>query len=417
MRSDLNTTGFEKQRGAALAVSLVLLLPISLVAVSGMQSRNLEQRMASNFQQHLQAQSLAESGIKDALDLLEQPCGVDDGFDDQLQSNGGVLLNNISLGHGTYSVSAVNNGVELPSTSDSDGTIVLSSTGQVANLSVTVEQVVSQSGTNTIYAVLANGNLGMDGSPSLNGCLVNVHANGDVNILGGGQMAGQVSATGTVINSGATIEGGTESTASPVSVPNIDPTALSSSATYTLDAPGQVLDGDGNVLWDGTGTDWNGWQFLAGDWTLTTDTAPVGVYYVEGTAVIDGNPGSTGSPWSATIVAEQNVIVTGDVQMASYDSSLQIGDLRNLALVSGGDLQINGTADQSFEGTLAAAEQIELTGDPTIDGSIVAENDGTTSSLVTDNLISGDMTITNGQAGPLTDDVEVEPLAWRTVGN
>lgn len=417
MRLNVYTSGFESQRGAALATSLVLLLPISLVAVSSMQSRNLEQRMAGNFQQHLKAQSAAESGIMAAVDLLEQPCGVDDGFSDQLQTNGGVLMNNVPLGDGTFTVTAVNNGAELPSTTDTDGVIVLSSVGQIDNLSVTIEQVVSQSGTNTSYAVLANGSLGVDGSPSLNGCMVNVHANGDVNILGGGQMAGQVSATGTVFNSAATIEGGTESGASSVSVPNVDPTTVSSNATYTLDATGKVLGGDGTEIWDGTGSDWNGWRFLAGDWTLTTDNAPVGVYYVEGNAVIDGSPGSAGSPWAATIVAEQNVIVNGDVQMASYDSSLQSGDLRNLALVSGGDLQINGSAGQSFEGTLAASEQIEVTGDPTIDGSIIAENNGTTSTLVIDSLISGDMNITNSLPDPLTDGVEVLRLAWRTVGN
>jgi len=413
-------TGLREQRGAALATSLVLLLPISLVAVSGMQSRNLEQRMADNFQQHLKAQNLAESGLREALDLLERPCGVDDGFNDQLQG-GGVLLSDIAFGDGSYTVAAVDNYEPAEATqdpiSDLDSKIVLSSIGTVGNLSVTIERFVELSGSNTTYAVLANGNLGMDGNPSLNGCMVNVHANGDVNILGGGQMAGSISATGTIFNSAATIDGETQSGAGAVTVPNVDPTPLSADATYTLDASGWVHHADGSPSSDANGTDWNGWQYLAGDWTLTTDTAPVGVYYIDGNAVINGSPGSGGTPWAATIVAEQNIIINGDVQMESYDSTLQAGDLRNLALVAGGDLQVNGTSGQSFEGTLAAVEQIELTGNPTIDGSVVARNDATTSSLVLDNLISGDMIITNSLADPLTDGVAVIPLAWRTVGN
>ena len=421
MMSHRTATGPDRQRGAALITSLVLLVPISLVAVTGLQSRNLEQRMASNFQQHLQAQSLAESGLIHARSLLEQPCGTEDGFTDLLASTD-PLVSTTNLGEGSFLVRIRDNddGDANPAV-DQDDIVILESIGAIDNLDVTVEQyIMHNGGSGSDYAILTEGDLTIGGNPSLNGCLVNVHANGDVVIQGGGQMAGSLSATGTiveVVEGATTIDGGTTESADAIGVPSIVPSSLGSDATYNLAATGQIVDSESAVVWDGVGTDWNGWEFSAGDWRLTGDTPPGGVYYVDGSAVIDGNPGVTDSPWVATVIAEQNIVVNGDIQMKSFDSSLQIGDLRNLALVSGGDLQVNGASGQSFTGTLAAGEQIEVTGNPTIDGSLVAANDDTDSTLVSSNLISGDMLITNSLPDPDTGGVPVVPLAWRIVGN
>ncbi len=58
-----------------------------------------------------------------------------------------------------------------------------------------------------------------------------------------------------------------------------------------------------------------------------------------------------------------------------------------------------------------------MTGEPTIDGSIIARNDATDSTLLTDNVISGDMSISINLADSLIDGIELRALAWRSVGN
>jgi len=59
-----------RQRGAALIVGLVLMMVLTLLAVSTMRTSTLELAMAGNAQFHEQATQLAESGIKDAISRI-----------------------------------------------------------------------------------------------------------------------------------------------------------------------------------------------------------------------------------------------------------------------------------------------------------------------------------------------------------
>ncbi len=90
-----------------------------------------------------------------------------------------------------------------------------------------------------------------------------------------------------------------------------------------------------------------------------------------------------------------------------------------VALGAGGGVYIFYTRSsaQSIAGTLVAVEQIEVTGEPTIGGSIIARKDATDSTLLTDNVISCDMNISSNLADPLIDGIEISALVWRSVGN
>lgn len=57
----------ESQRGAALVVGLLLLLVLTLLAISGMNTASLELVMAGNTQYHQNAFQAAEAGIEQAL--------------------------------------------------------------------------------------------------------------------------------------------------------------------------------------------------------------------------------------------------------------------------------------------------------------------------------------------------------------
>lgn len=60
----------DRQRGAALIVGLVLMTVLTLLAVSTMRTSTLELAMAGNAQYHEQALQLAETGIADAIDRI-----------------------------------------------------------------------------------------------------------------------------------------------------------------------------------------------------------------------------------------------------------------------------------------------------------------------------------------------------------
>ncbi len=64
MQRDIAST---RQRGAALAVGLILLLVITLLALSGMSSASLELMMAGNEQFRQDAFQAAEAGIADTI--------------------------------------------------------------------------------------------------------------------------------------------------------------------------------------------------------------------------------------------------------------------------------------------------------------------------------------------------------------
>ncbi len=61
------TGGPGRQRGAALVIGLVLLLVLTLLAVSGMHSASVELIMAGNEQYRQNAFQAAEAGIEDAV--------------------------------------------------------------------------------------------------------------------------------------------------------------------------------------------------------------------------------------------------------------------------------------------------------------------------------------------------------------
>ena len=60
--------GPQRQQGAALVVGLILLLVLTLLAVSSMNTSTLELTMASNVQYHQNAFQAAETGIDIAID-------------------------------------------------------------------------------------------------------------------------------------------------------------------------------------------------------------------------------------------------------------------------------------------------------------------------------------------------------------
>ena len=69
MSATYNTILRHQQRGAALVIGLILLLVLTLLAVSGMNSASLEFIMAGNEQYRANAFEAAETGIEQSISL------------------------------------------------------------------------------------------------------------------------------------------------------------------------------------------------------------------------------------------------------------------------------------------------------------------------------------------------------------
>jgi type IV pilus assembly protein PilX len=71
----------KKQSGAALVVSLLILLVMTLIGVSSMQTTTMEEKMASNTREHQQAFEAAEAALRAAEKHIEDDVTVTAGFD------------------------------------------------------------------------------------------------------------------------------------------------------------------------------------------------------------------------------------------------------------------------------------------------------------------------------------------------
>ena len=92
----------KRQKGAALVVGLVLMMVLTLLAVSTMRTATLELLMAGNAQYKEKAFQLAETGLRDAVNQLNQgtlSLGTTDGWQDV-----GALIGSVDDSGDDYTV-------------------------------------------------------------------------------------------------------------------------------------------------------------------------------------------------------------------------------------------------------------------------------------------------------------------------
>jgi hypothetical protein len=189
----------------------------------------------------------------------------------------------------------------------------------------------------------------------------------------------------------------------------------------TTDTPCQ-----GQLIGDANGIEFRGWKRNGSDsvngdkWSYSAATAYDGVYYVyNGTADIAGNPGSPGSPWRATVLAESTGTgggtpdcphLGGDISVSGNPTISYHDKAQPLLLIAGRDLRMSGNPDNPFEGIIAAHEQVQISGNPTINGSFFVQDECQTPSSLVDGTqvasISGNPTINfSGAEIPIGDTI------------
>ena len=190
-------------------------------------------------------------------------------------------------------------------------------------------------------------------------------------------------------------------------------------------------DTDGNL----TDCKWNGWECSGGggsthdaEWKVSGNTATDGAFFVEGWVKISGNPGDSSDPWDATIIAMNSIDISGNPTLDIFTTT---GNLRNILLVSGNDLEMSGNPSNSYTGAIYAHQQVKFNGNPALNGFIIAEDGATTwtgdpaptcnsnKDLLTcgPSSVSGNVTITYNGLDTALSPPTLTLLSWNEVRN
>ncbi len=419
-----------RQRGAALIVGLVLLVPVTLVATAVAERNVFDNKMAANQRDGMRALYIAESGAEQAIANL-MANGTWQVFNSVLADGNNLGLNDVSFGGGAYTVLLVDNddGDSNPAR-DADGRVILRALGNFGAANREVAVAISRQGQPSEYAILTKKHLKINGEMQLTGSNSRVHSNTSIEIPGNPRIDGMVSSVGSISISGSPTLGGQNPNAPPVDIPHIYPPDFRADANFIFTKDCKVKRASDNVvLADASTGKWHGWDCASGDkWTMG-DSSPSGglqngFIYVEGNAVISGSPTAD---WNLTLVTEGYIEVSGNPNFEAFgnhatdpDATSLRPEVRDLLFVAGNDLKINGNPSQKFHGVMAAHMEVSVSGNPNYQGRIIAENGAgqevttgqTPENIVDQNEFSGNPTQINNRVSPW-DPVSVRRIAWR----
>ena len=378
-------------RGGTIVFAVVLGSVLVLLGAALAHRGIFESRTAYGTLHKAQAFYLAESGIARVRHhigtgsfsgVLTGPDGLANTLDDGTLSFGPT----VAIGGGSYTVIASdNNDGDGDVFTDSDRLMNLISTGNVLEAShrITVS-LVSSGGFYSPHALAVGTDLEISGAALVNGLKGSIHANGDLSIPGDPWIAQSATASGTYMSGGTPLIGGDFGGGHPLEpLPAVVPSDYLSNADYILKSNGDVEDNLGNVVATGA---FVGWVWGGSKWDFGGNASLDATYYIEGDAIISGDPGTPGNPWLVTIIAEGSVEISGSPNI-KYN-------LPDLLIVAGGDLKINGNISQKLEGYFLVHEQVEVSGNPNLEGAIVAEDVEDVHGFVNENKISGSMNLT-----------------------
>lgn len=361
-------------RGIALVSAMVLLVSLTLVVVTTAYRNTSNELMASNQRDSITSMTVAESGIEAAFALVSKNYVKERLFlVDELSpfTSSPLLSDSVSGGDYTVTVPQID-----------PNFIVVNSTGSVSAAEREIEVILTiDGGATSTYAILTEDSIdALEGRMEITGPFANVHSNSDVIILGNPTVSGTVSASGSVSSSGNPDIGAGVSGAAVVEIPHVYPPEYEQYATVVFSPGCTVLSPAGGSIADlSDGSRWHGWGCIVGEkWVMSGNVAGdlfEGFYYVKGNVSLEGNPNGT---WYASIVAEGNIEVSGNAEYKPWGSKPDntTGDhtANEIMFLAGNNLTIAGTPGQLINGILAAHMEIQITGNPFLSGSLVAEN-------------------------------------------
>jgi hypothetical protein len=255
------------ERGGALILALLVAAVCALIGMSFLASALNTNRIASNEQASARALSIAEAGIDRARLQLAT------GDMNTVLGAGGALFTNQSLDSGSYTVVVSNNlAPRFPlglipadsggATVDTDGYVVINSTGTLGNAQRQIEIIFRQSAHAYAYAVWTATSATFSGpsytdsynsasGPYVNpgGTSGNAFSNGSMTMTGGSMINGSATVGGTIDPSH--VAGGAANVttgASPQTMPNPSCPGSYTAAANVSSGPGVSYDPTTGIL-------------------------------------------------------------------------------------------------------------------------------------------------------------------------
>lgn len=390
-----------------LAVSVMIMVALLSLALPLLQIGTIEPMIAGNILRANQARYVAETGAERGLaQLIATPSLIASASTTPTTLWSGQAMPD---GSGSYTVTYQKQGWNA---------VMIQSVAAGQGSAQSVVRTVASNAYQNARGILAAQDLTISTTTNVQGALGSVHTNGNLTLSGTVSVAADATAAGTYTRSGAVTVGGVSGGGeAAVSVPTISPSSLSGQADYILERVGNA----GRIRVAATGqtysSGWNGWSYnrTSRVWSNSRTSIPGGTYYADqGSVTITGAAGTTASPWRATLIATNDITITGRVVMTP--DSVTSTDYADLALLAGGDVLINLTSGSaSLTGLIAANEQVRISGTVTVTGAVAAAGAASARSTVTANSVSGNVTISNSRQlkTPVTGPVRV--LSWTTV--
>jgi hypothetical protein len=432
-----------------LITAILLLLILGALATISVQWASQDLKRTNRFVKASESFYLADAGIQHAINHMNYDAnGYSPGAAADLSealTSWPDFFNKVELEPNyTYAVQLSDNidGDSNPN-GDSDNVVTVLSTGNYKDTETTIEAQLYRPLYKAGSAILVEGPFEADGNASITGSLGNIHSNTSVTV------DGNISATeGATTSPEGSCEGNRAVTCYDgkfVHIPEIDPAELKAYANYVLQADGAIHWAGPDGVLDSGGDDalfkkntWGYWTENGDDsanifitlyglthtedegWTTKKNWGP-GVHlpnnafiYVEGDFKSSTNMGEADNPWEVTLVAEKNVQFNKNAYLKNCNSNcVADSTIGNLFLVAGNDVMADKLKEDSA-GIIIAKDQLNIGGNITFKGYLVANDKSDSSSVVTVNSIGGGIVLDyDGDiTGPFLSD-KVEILSWR----
>ena len=399
------------QTGVVLVTTLLLLILLTGVGLTSLAAFGVNRGQSQNLVSTKQAFQLADAGIQYAEKYLNQHQIL---WSTYASPTPQTLIPSTTLtGLGTFTVSVQDGG---------NGSLQVTSTGTASNNAQAVITGLVVLGPYVPEdAVTVDQDLTISGNATLAGSNGGVHANGNLTISSSPVISTNAiayfnyTATGTPNVTG--VAAGSQTIAA---IPLMQASMFSASRDYLLSWDGYVYSASNltqplpmpNGLW-------NCWSYssttsvqkkkkkkhvsVSGPtgpaiWTLSCPSTINGTLYFETDVSIPTSLGTTQAPWVTTLIAEGSIDLTAQSLIAraptSVDGALFKAGTQNFLFISDEDIHIGSLSGGNLTGVVAAYEQVNIEGNPTMYGYVVAQDGANGSGLVTADSVSGGLSLT-----------------------
>ena len=377
-----------KERGVALLTTLIAIAILTVLGLALTTNGRIAFMISGNEADAIEAGYIAEAGLNHARELIVALNTTDytslltsgdgtacNGDEFSTQATDPIAAAGEAFGNGQYAVSVCDDSSDGDgdTNADSNGVVRVVSLGTGSdNATATLELTL---GTQDLPAVLVDGNLRLNSATTIMGTGGSVHSNGNLHLNGSGACAQlYFSTSGTIEddpvgNTGAACdesgEGNMDARAgeAAVDVPTVDFDVLKANVDYVLKDNGTIYQVS-TMLTLSIGTCGCGtWSWSDPKWEI--DSAVNGSFYAEDTAITIGDVSGT-----ASFVADGYIEVSGNPANLSPDLTV---DGVSYAMAAGYDLKLNGNAATSnIEGVFYTNHQLDISGNPNINGQLIA---------------------------------------------